>query len=119
LTLRVSSLAIFCRRNETAIDLMIPYRRSDGVFSFILVQVKNYETISGDGVSAINDTNVDHMARNVIKIPPGELVIYLLMQVGHEKTPDSGTLFMNHKVKGLILQGISKDISLLLKTKRP
>jgi hypothetical protein len=55
----------------------------------------------------------------VIKIPPGELVIYLLMQVGHEKTPDSGTLFMNHKVKGLILQGISKDISLLLKTKRP
>jgi hypothetical protein len=54
----VLHMALFCRRNQDLVDLIIPVKLAGGQFSFILVQVKNHQrgygfppipsTIAGD-----------------------------------------------------------------------
>jgi hypothetical protein len=78
------SAAIICKRNETAIDLIIPVLLAADKMSYISVQVKNYSEVSRKPEAELRSFFHQGTLSLVGEVP----YLVLLMQVGKTKKPD-------------------------------
>lgn len=107
--------AIFCRRNEEIIDLMIPYRhRPDNYYSFLLIQVKNYDRVSSStGISNLKTREfMLQEFENTFGFPNDKPILFLFMQVGYNQIARISKLKQSTggKLYAAVITGISRKI---------
>lgn len=69
--------AIFCKRNQVGIDLIIPVKMVDGEWSFILVTVKNYASKSNEATLAPFKSSAEKSKTDTGKAPFPYLVLFM------------------------------------------
>jgi hypothetical protein len=116
-----SCTAIFCLRDEPVFDLMIPFRHGESNYSFLLIQVKNYDLVaSGNGIDRLKTREaILERCQSALRFGEDDKIILIFMQVGYNQqdlVDELGTISEGN-LHACILKGISPEIFPFIQSK--